>query len=267
MKIKTFPFRRLCSFFFVISASIVLSLPVIAQNSTDFKDSELLPPSEEKFQPDASDLVVPWRSNGCYVDINGAVEPGCHNVTEKESLSSDMLNLYNEDGTLWYGFSVQPKSPDYYFRDPKLGFLPFGTTPTTPTTIFLRMVGESPNWYEVEINEETHATKFVLKNEPMMWEKSKWSRWLMIINLLKFVGEQPQLRDKPDGQVIEESADAKFENVKFLKADGDWALVEGGVYQKTYQGWVRWRKGRDILVKDRYGAYNFAKPKVSIDNK
>lgn len=261
MKIKTYPFRQLFTFFFVIFASIVFFLPVIAQNSAKIEDNKLLPPLEEKFEI-ATDLVVPWRSSGCYIGTIRVQEAGCHRVTEKESLSSDMLNLYNEDGTLWYRFSVQPSSPDYYLRNPKLGFLPFGTYPKIVMGVFLRMVGESPNWYEVEVNEETRATKFVLKNEPMMWAKTKWSYWLMEINLLKFIGEQQQLRDKSDGKIIEESADAKFENVKFIKADGDWAYVEGGVYQKTYRGWIRWRKDRDILVKDLYGVFNFAKPKV-----
>lgn len=125
------------------------------------------------------------------------------------------------------------------------------------------MVGESPHWYEVEVNEETRATKFVLKSDPM-WAKTKWSYWLAKIRFFKFGDSEPPLRDKPNGEVIEESANLRFYSLKFLKADGDWAYVEG-YKSKTYRGWIRWRKGRDMLVKDSFNLFNVAKPKIQME--
>ncbi len=65
--------------------------------------------------------------------------------------------------------------------------------------------------------------------------------------------DQAQLRDAPDGKIIASSESIKFERVKFLKAEGDWAYLEGIAKPQTpnpeiYIGWIRWRNGRNILV-------------------
>ena len=115
------------------------------------------------------------------------------------------------------------------------------------------MVGESPHWYQVEVNEKTQETKYVSKSNPM-WAKSTWSHWLAAMQ--GFVPEDSDnlLLDKPDGKVIEVAAQIKFEEYTFLKADGDWAYVEaaehlGSFKGVVYKGWIRFRKEREFLVK------------------
>ena len=113
------------------------------------------------------------------------------------------------------------------------------------------MVGESPNWYEVEVNEKTRATKFALKNN-RMWTKTTWSRWLYEGTNLQLDNKEFPLLDKPNGEIIKEASHLTFDRVKFLKADGDWAFVEGyptwHISDVSHKGWIRWRKGRDLLV-------------------
>lgn len=127
------------------------------------------------------------------------------------------------------------------------------------------MVGESTNWYEVEVNEKTRATKFVLKNDPM-WAKTTWSYLLAAMRLFRFEKNEQQLRDKPGGNIIKESADLRFYSFKFIKTEGDWAFVEG-YKTKTYQGWIRWREGRNMLVTHPFGLLNFAKIKTDAEDK
>ena len=61
------------------------------------------------------------------------------------------------------------------------------------------------------------------------------------------------LRDAPDGRIIPVSADLKFNRVRFIRTDGDWAYVNGreltnGTLTQPNFGWIRWRRGRKILV-------------------
>ncbi len=73
----------------------------------------------------------------------------------------------------------------YIYRNPKKDFRSLTLFwEDNPHTAILRMTGESANWYEVEVNEQTKATKYVLKNEPMMWAKITWEYWLYRVGAL-----------------------------------------------------------------------------------
>jgi hypothetical protein len=227
-----------------------------AQNIPNSKN-ETVPPSAEKFEA-SGDLVVPWRDSGCFRLNFKFNEPGCHIVTAEEYKNSDKLSIYNEDGSLWHRFSLTYQKPDYFLRDKKMSFLPFstGSVPGDPGLVILRMVGESAHWYEVEVNETTRATKFVLKSDPM-WAKTTWSYWFYFGSNLKIDNQKVKLLDKPDGEIIEESANWSVNRVRFLKSEGDWAFVET-VDGKKYQGWIRWRNGRNILVGCIFNAYKMS---------
>ena len=73
--------------------------------------------------------------------------------------------------------------------------------------------------------------------------------WFGRSGTLKFDGQSIKLLDKPDGKVVEESADFIFDWAVFVKAEGDWAYAERTVGNKTYRGWIRGRKDRDLLVR------------------
>lgn len=65
---------------------------------------------------------------------------------------------------------------------------------------------------------------------------------------LKVDPSRTPLLDKPDGKIIEESSQTSIMKVDLLKTEGDWAYVRTDINQKEYDGWIRWRKGRYILV-------------------
>lgn len=246
---------------FLITLGIGIVFP---QNSADLNIASIPQPAEEEFQP-ATDLVSPWRSSGCNLMGMEFKEPNCYHVKNDMWRISDMLTLYNQDGTVWYRFSLAPQKSDYFLKNPKPGFLPFATPfSPEPSVVLLRMVSESPNWYEVEVNEQTRATKFVSKNDPM-WGTTKWSYWLYESVILKLDGTQ-YLRDKPNGEVIAESANVQFDKVKFLKQNGDWAFVHEFAKPNGYHGWIRWRKGRDIMVGCLYNNNKVPETKATADN-
>lgn len=257
---------HLPSFILTILLS-VCCLSVTAQNNALVNENKLLPPAEESFQK-AKDLVSPWRSSGCHI-IALYQEPNCHLVTAKEYVNSDTLTIYNQNGLVWYRFSLTFENPAYFLKNSKIDFLPFSTDrgfvsmgsevgngSVPPQAVILRLVGESPHWYKVEVSEETRDTKFVLKNDPL-WSKTSWSYWLYESDTLYVDSKKSQLRDKSNGKIIEESAGLDFKKVTFLKADGDWANVEAKHNQKIYRGWIQWREGRNILVGCVFNDYKF----------
>jgi hypothetical protein len=232
---------------------------VLAQSNTVKQNIELRPPSEESFEKDEQ-LLMSWRTISCLREEKEVHPPNCpERISPAIYRASDAVTLYNHDGTIWYNFSINPWSPNYLLKNRKEGFLPFSADAGVEG-ITLRMVFESPNWYEVETNEETQATKFILKNDPV-WMKISWNYFLAKVRLLSFDEEnQPQLYDKPNGSVIKETSEIKWKDVRFrLKIEGEWAFVEGYKPSTTYQGWVRWRKGRKLLFESNFFKDKFGK--------
>ena len=251
---------------FLIALTFSMSGSLFGQDGSNVVNDAVRPPDKEKFVV-ATDLVVPWRSNRCW-PTTANPEKGCRIVMEKVYLNSHRVQLYNADGSVWFRFSLWPREPDYFLRDPKIVFKPFGTNPTTwPDMVALRMTGESPNWYEVEINEDSRETKFVLKSDPL-WAKSKWEFWFNVSFNFVIDNDRTKLLDKPGGKIIEESANINFRQLMFLKAEGDWVYVQGLIpYGQTYRGWIRWRKGRDILVGWIFNDNKIPEPTTIADDK
>jgi hypothetical protein len=126
--------------------------------------------------------------------------------------------------------------------------MPFSTSDEEwPSNVVLRLSGESPSWYEVEVNENTRATKFVLKKDPM-WAKVTWYHWFVHDTRIYIDNERTKLYDKPNGDIIEDTANYNFTTLNVMKVDGDWALARGFIGVKQYLGWIRWRQGRKLLV-------------------
>jgi hypothetical protein len=210
-------------------------------------DDAIPPPHAEKFV-ESNDLVVPWRNTGCQGHYM-FVDPDCHMITVVESTNAHRLSLYSSDSSLWWRFSVSLKEPDYFFKNVKIGFIPFSTfwLEKEPDGFVLRLAGESPNWYEVEVNEKTRATKFVLKKDPL-WAKISWGYWLLVDPRIYINTERTKFYDKPNGSIIDDMASYDSSVLVFQKDDGDWALVRVFRAGKAYEVWIRWREGRDILV-------------------
>lgn len=229
---------------------------ITAQSSViENQDEKILPPSEEKFE-DSSELISPWRSGGCHPGTS-LRQPGCYLVNVNQWQASHMMTIYNEDASIWFRFSIDRRDSDYFLQNMKKDFLPVATYPhQSPSAVILRLVGESPHWYKVETNENTEETKFIFKNDPA-WIKTPWSHWLLVIYKLR-IGKDARLLDKPDGKPIEEIENLSPSIVYFLELQGDWAKVETGFYGKTFIGWIRWRKDREILVRDIFGTFGFS---------
>jgi len=209
----------------------------------------VLPPSEEKFSK-AGDLIVPYRDTSCTPNPS-MPEPGCKHIVFDDSVVNQVFTIYNSDGSEWIAFTLTlQNSPTHFESIPKDRFIPFATSPRPkiPGTVILRIAGESENWYEVEINENTRETRFISKLD-RAWAKTSWEYWLNKEYNLIIDAQATRILDKPDGETVKGTEHFQVKTVRFLKADGDWALVQTkDLYMPVFRGWVRWREGRKILV-------------------
>ncbi len=212
-------------------------------------------PDKEKFTEVASGLMIPRliRQQTCGV-LTPNPEPPCREIISvKEQHEYSNVSLYNSDGSIWLELNIIPDDPQYF----KVDLSSF--SPVFPNSKFkidtskfyglvvLRVVGESSDWYEVEINETTRQKKFILKNDPM------WARvdWYDLFNMSVHIYIDPNsttVLDAPNGKPIE----CRFENLKrhiFSRLDGEWMLVNKG--PTGCEGWIRWRNGKRMLVGSR----------------
>jgi hypothetical protein len=238
-------------------ATVFTSQPVLGQS-----DSETVvriqssAPSDEKFLP-VSDLVATWR--GCGKMPDNRPEHGCDKLEySREFQRSWTFTLYEPDGAVWWRASTQSndqyreKGTNYFWTNKKKEFEPFAVdSKIHGFGLVLRMAAESPNWYEVEVNERTRETKFVHKKDPA-WSKTSWDFWMKYGVTMQLPENHEPLRDAPNGNTLEEGKSKKYTRVTFIKMDGDWAYVEGNEPLSSdadrLRGWIRWRKGRELLV-------------------
>lgn len=216
-------------------------------------------PADERFTV-SDELVASWRTIGCSRIQSDRPEHGCNKESHaQEYQSSFTFRIYNQDGTLWWRASLigneeyrRGKDIDYFWEHRRKEFEPFAVDHKIYAMgMVLRLVAESPNWWEVEINERTRETKFLYKKDPA-WERTTWEFWLGFNGWLSLPENHEPFLDAPGGKVIGESKDRKFTRVRLLATNNDWAFVEGVEPQfsnaKRSQGWIRWRSGRDLLV-------------------
>ena len=237
----------------LVSIFVAISfLPIAAQVPNASVEDRILPPSQEKFE-ERDQVVSPWRESDCDAMVDRFNQPDCYyNRHDKKSGydTAHILTIYDDSGLIWYRFSIAPENPDHFTKKTKTGFLPFSLTHQKwKGLVILRMVGESPHWYKVEVNENTQATQYVLKSDPM-WVKKQWSFWLYEGGTLELSESNSFLSDKPNGKVIEETIGQNLKVFYLIKVEGDWAYgwVEIPPNNNRYEGWVRWKKDRDLLV-------------------
>ena len=223
-------------------------------------------PHDEKFLP-SDELVGSWM--GCREMPDQRPEHGCDKMEHsREFAAAQNFTLYNADGTTWWSASrlanddYRDPGKDYFEAKRKEGFKPLFSN---GRDIVLRLVSESPNWFEVEVNETTQKTKFISKTDPA-WSKTPWDFWLRL-NVEILLSPRQQLRDAPNGRIVDVSSREVIDSVNFLKMDGDWVYVEERAMplrgEERLRGWVRWRKGREILVRsflDRLTFTGVSKP-------
>lgn len=226
---------------------------VIGQDAVS-PTAEIPAPESEEFSAN-TDAMVPWRKRGH--ECNGVIrfeDPDCPKVSPKDFQSRSVLSIYESDGSLWHRFNLNE-----CYANPNSGFKKDGFFPYSPRdgfdcftrAVVLRIVGESENWYKVEINEDTQETRYISKSDNN-WARVGWYRFFNSSRWITYDRSNLDLRDSPNGKVIERNPRVFPQRILFEKLDGDWMQVQfrtGFEPNISIQfAWIRWRNGNDILI-------------------
>lgn len=247
--------------FIAVILFVLLAGSVWSQTTDEAVDNKVHPPEKEDFT-NSSDLLQPNINRVCEISPS---DPRylelCDSVTPKDIEANHRLSLYNEDGSLWYRFSIIPKYPDSFIGERtqsdhgkmrKEGFSPFFSDrgfDEARAQLVLPIRRESKNWYEVEVNQNTKETKYAPKFIPTMWQKITLSHWYWSCRRLEFDGAVLKLHDKPNGtrRLATEFIDFTFGH--YQRTETDWVLVLTEGLGVRYFGWIRARQDDQILVK------------------
>lgn len=253
-------------------------------------ESKILPPREERFVP-SDGLMFPERARSLTCGVTSLAWQPAVQVTQADCPPDyrrdelHFLEIQDSNGELWYRFSVYQPDPAYFIDVPtrefvKADFRPLGpgiwfasdySAPTTrldksriisfPTFVVLRLIAESPNWYEVVANEDTGSKKYISKQDPF-WARVGWQdvfsigygAWIVIDS------KRTDILDKPNGNPISPPCGkTEYLRLFFSSLDGEWMEVNRG--RTDCHGWIRWRNGREILVGSHLNGYEVVEPK------
>ena len=241
------PSFRIASVWLFLSLAIAVSFS--GASIVHSQKSFSTPESQEFVSTD--DLLAPWRSSRCALLGKEILNQLCVDYVGDDYLRMSKLDLFNADGSIWRTLELNIESPDYFGNSKIPEFLPFAKN-FTGQTIVLRLVGVSEDWYKVEINENTQATRYARRADKA-WSRTNWEGWLYKSVTLALADDHEPLRDAPGGKIIPAARTIRFKRVKFLRAEGEWAYIQGIASSnepkpELYSGWLRWRDGRKILV-------------------
>lgn len=171
-------------------------------------------------------------------------------VLSSKYRKGDLIRLYNDDGSLWYGFSFYYDDSDGKFEYANEDFAPFAFH-QDHFLLALKLIAEDEYRYEVVVNETSGLKKFVKKSDKN-FDFESWKDHVLKAFAVRFNAQENPLRDEPDGRV-EDLDLSEGTTFRPIKVDGAWLEVQlDGEPSKS--GWIRWRDRDDLLVELIYFA-------------
>ncbi len=232
---------------------LVISTVLIATFAQGESAREPVPaPKDQKFLSADDVLLVSWYESYCpSVRLKEKYKPGidCEPIyTGFGEKAYAILELYNNDGSLWQEFDRHPSSA-HRGSLKQDGFLPFANIPAEWGSPVMRVVAYSDHWFKVEVNETTRAIKFAPRFGEM-WRTISWEYFIDgNYGSFKIDGKRTKLLDSIGGKPIPEFDHGEELELYTFRIDGDWIELQPKFDNpKEVKGWVRWRDGRKFLV-------------------
>ena len=172
-------------------------------------------------------------------------------VLGKSYSNEDFIQIYNEDGSIWYRFTYYYDDSDGKFEYANSSFRPFAFHPDY-FLLVLKCVRKQAGRYEVIVNEETGLLKYVKADGPSL-RFERWERHILKVFAIGFDQKVNPIRESPQGRVKTTlTANAPFHPVEVR---GEWLRVRwmpisgAGEYATRYaSGWIRWKTDQKLLV-------------------
>jgi hypothetical protein len=184
----------------------------------------------------------------------GSIEHAIGVITlDRKSYSKERrIQIFNDNGSLWYEFSFYNDDGDRKFDRAKVDFRPFAFHPDY-FVLALKCVGKDASRFKVVVNETTGLTKFIRKDDHAL----KFQTWREHILDLFAVGFDPSknpLRIAPGGRAkaVRLPKDGTFHP---LQINGRWLKVRWNTSderkdkgKKVGYGWVKWKENNRLLI-------------------
>jgi hypothetical protein len=244
--------------FFILATMLSPLAQRIAAQAVAQKTESAGPPRSERYEAyDGLLIPIANREFTCVAPIR---KPNCLVGAVQDQRPLEDHTIYDGEGRGWFAFSSNPRSPEYYLRLEKEGFAPLGAQPRINSKgeslpahglVILRISGVSGNWIEVEVNEETRQKGYIPKSDPT-WMMASWGEVFNIGFNVVIDPNRVKVLDRPDGKPA--ACERPSGKHTYTRIEGDWMLVnkmyhdEGAEEAVACMGWIRWRKGREILV-------------------
>jgi len=169
------------------------------------------------------------------------------------SPTGSSIDLYNEDGSLWYGFEIvhEESTGNEIIKDPNPEFHPYAFR-LEYTPVYLRVVADHGLRYEVIANEMTGLRKFVRKGLSVRFQS--WEEHILTTFSVRPRSGGNPIRETPaeDGKPVGTPDDILIEAAEF---SGDWLKVKWESRNDTRgseairgEGWIRWKEGDRLLI-------------------
>lgn len=182
------------------------------------------------------------------------------NDERKESDSKDVVQIYNQNGSLWYEFSFDDDS-DRKFDGSNQDFQPFAFHQDY-FLLALKCVGVDANRYEVVVNESTGLRKYVRKNDQTFLFQT-WEDHILHLTFVGFDQATNPLMNAPTlrGRRVRPPKDITDVFFQPVEIKGNWVKVSWDLSEsgrtkvtapKIRYGWIRWKENNTIIIERFY---------------
>jgi hypothetical protein len=187
-------------------------------------------------------------------NVNRAAAPGATPKNARQNLEGviglvvldegykgkEPLRIYNRDGSIWQEFkrASAPAELKPLVLDGDAGALA------------MKAASQDDDRYEVIVNEDTGARKFVKKDDKA-FRFETWQRYLLQISAVKFNDGANKVLDLPQGNRKNVLMPMQTTVFTPIEVKGEWLKIEweteAGKGLKD-SGWIRWRDGDALVV-------------------
>lgn len=204
------------------------------------------PPNKSVFTPTDAIVVFQWDE-------------------EVIKQTKGLIHFYDETGTVWHVVNYFDDSMDA-MSEPGGKFRPFHFR-VGNFQLEMQCTGKSDKWYEVIVEEEVvpKVKKYIRADDPL-FKLQSWKDYVLSFYNVTFDQKVNPILQSPNGKPrnVEILSDEIWRVIP-VKVQGEWIMIRWGKKQsengntskmkprtRTNVGWIRWRKGEELLVADFY---------------
>ena len=162
-------------------------------------------------------------------------------IALKEDYQNGLLQIYNEDKTIWKSFEVSDNFSDN-------SIMPLAQKAENKVLVF-RCIGIKNNFYSVIVNEDKNIVKYIKPNVPY-FNYEKWQAHIVKVFSIDFDYRKNPLKEKPliNSKILSFSKDQLYHPIEIK---GEWLKVKD---DDDKESWIRWQEKGLLIINLYYDA-------------